>query len=60
MGAFADLTELIKETPGITDLIPQNYLDACKIPAFIHSCMTFSWSITSCCSKVQTTLPSGS
>ncbi len=31
MGAFADLTELIKETPGITDLIPESYIDACKI-----------------------------
>ena len=52
MGAFADLTELIKETPGITDLIPQNYLDACKIggklyaiPAYKDTAMAnyFTW-----------------
>lgn len=52
MGAFADLTELIKETPGITDLIPAAYLDACKIggklyaiPAYKDSSMTnfFTW-----------------
>ena len=31
MGAFADITDLLAQTPGITDLIPQEYLDACKI-----------------------------
>lgn len=37
MGAFADLTELIKETPGITDLIPEMYLDACKIDGKLYA-----------------------
>ena len=31
MGAFADLTDLVAETPGITDLIPESYINACKI-----------------------------
>ncbi len=52
MGAFADLTELIKDTPGITDLIPEEYLKACMIdgklygiPAYKDSSMTnfFVW-----------------
>ena len=52
MGAFADLTELIKDTPGITDLIPEEYLKACNIngklygiPAYKDSSMTnfFVW-----------------
>lgn len=52
MGAFADLTEMIKETPGITDLIPEEYLKACMvdgklygIPAYKDSSMTnfFVW-----------------
>jgi len=52
MGAFADLTDLIAQTPGITDLIPENYLNACKIngklygiPAYKDSSMTnfFVW-----------------
>ncbi len=52
MGAFADISELIKETPGLTDLIPQAYLDACMIdgglygiPAYKDSSMTnfFVW-----------------
>lgn len=52
MGAFADLSEYIKETPGITDLIPEAYLNACKIdgklygiPAYKDSSMTnfFVW-----------------
>lgn len=52
MGAFADLSELIKQTPGLTDLIPQAYLDACRldgklyaIPAYKDSSMTqfFVW-----------------
>ena len=52
MGAFADITELIKQTPGLTDLIPAEYLDACKIdgklyavPAYKDSSMTnfFVW-----------------
>ncbi len=53
MGAFADISDLISETPGLTDLIPQAYLDACKvngglygIPAYKDSSMTnfFVWS----------------
>ncbi len=52
MGAFADLTDLIKETPGLTDLIPADYLQACEIdgklyaiPAYKDSSMTqfFIW-----------------
>lgn len=52
MGAFADLTDLVKETPGITDLIPAEYLKACEIngrlyaiPAYKDSSMTnfFVW-----------------
>lgn len=52
MGAFADLTEMIKETPGITDLIPEDYMKACMvdgklygIPAYKDSSMTnfFVW-----------------
>ena len=52
MGAFADLTDLMAEVPGLTDLIPQDYLDACKvngglygIPAYKDSSMTnfFVW-----------------
>ncbi len=52
MGAFADLTDLIKETPGLTDLIPAAYLQACEIdgklyaiPAYKDSSMTqfFIW-----------------
>ncbi len=52
MGAFADLTDLVKQTPGITDLIPENYLNSCNIngrlyaiPAYKDSSMTnfFVW-----------------
>ena len=52
MGAFADITDLLSEVPGITDLIPSNYIDACKIngrlyaiPAYKDSSMTnfFVW-----------------
>ncbi len=52
MGAFADLTELIKETPGLTETIPEDYLKACEIdgklyaiPAYKDSSMTqyFVW-----------------
>ena len=37
MGAFADITDLIAEVPGITDLIPSNYLDACKIDGKLYA-----------------------
>ena len=52
MGAFADLTEMIKSTPGLTDAIPEEYLKACEIggrlygiPAYKDSSMTnfFVW-----------------
>ena len=52
MGAFADITDLMAEVPGLTDLIPSAYLDACKIdgklysiPAYKDSSMTnfFVW-----------------
>lgn len=52
MGAFADLTDMLKQTPGITDLIPEEYLKACMvdgklygIPAYKDSSMTnfFVW-----------------
>lgn len=52
LGAFADLTDLIKTTPGLTDLIPEAYLNACLhdgklygIPAYKDSSMTnfFIW-----------------
>ena len=52
LGAFADLTDMIKDTPGITDLIPADYLKACEvngrlygIPAYKDSSMTnfFVW-----------------
>lgn len=53
MGAFADISDLIAQTPGLTDLIPSDYLDACRIngklygiPAYKDSSMTnfFVWS----------------
>lgn len=31
MGAFADLTELIKETPGLTEAISADFIEACKL-----------------------------
>ena len=52
MGAFADLTDLMAEVPGLTNLIPQAYLDSCLvggklygIPAYKDSSMTqfFVW-----------------
>ena len=52
MGAFADISGLLAETPGLTDLIPQAYLDSCMvngglygIPAYKDSSMTnfFVW-----------------
>ena len=52
MGAFADLTDLMAEVPGLTDLIPQDYLNACLvggklygIPCYKDSSMTnfFVW-----------------
>ncbi len=52
MGAFADISGLMDQVPGLTDLIPQAYLDACKIngglyaiPAYKDSSMTnyFVW-----------------
>lgn len=52
MGAFADLTDLLPEVPGLTDLIPADYLKACEIdgrlyaiPAYKDSSMTnfFVW-----------------
>ncbi len=52
MGAFADITDLMSEVPGLTDLIPEDYLNACKIngrlyaiPAYKDSSMTnyFVW-----------------
>lgn len=52
MGAFADISDLLAEVPGLTDLIPAAYLDACRIdgklyaiPAYKDSSMTnfFVW-----------------
>ena len=52
MGAFADITELMAEVPGLTDLIPEMYLEACMtggrlygIPCYKDSSMTnfFVW-----------------
>ena len=52
MGAFADLTDLMAEVPGLTGLIPGMYLDACRIsgrlygiPCYKDSSMTnfFVW-----------------
>lgn len=52
MGAFAPLDELIAQTPGLTDLIPEGYLDGCRvdgnlygIPAYKDCSMTnfFAW-----------------
>ncbi len=52
MGAFADISGLLAEVPGLTDLIPEAYLNACKIngglyaiPAYKDSSMTnfFVW-----------------
>lgn len=52
MGAFADLSDLLAQTPGLTDAIPSQYLDACRIdgklyaiPAYKDSSMTnfFVW-----------------
>lgn len=53
MGALADLAPYLESVPGLTDLIPQMYLDACMvdgglyaIPAYKDSSMTdfFVWS----------------
>lgn len=53
LGALADLTPYMDQVPGLTDLIPQAYLDACvvdgklyAIPAYKDSSMTdfFVWS----------------
>lgn len=52
MGALADLTPYLDQVPGLTNLIPQAYLDACivdgklyAIPAYKDSSMTdfFVW-----------------
>ena len=52
MGALADLTPYMDQVPGLTNLIPQAYLDACivdgklyAIPAYKDSSMTdfFVW-----------------
>ena len=52
MGAFADITDLMAEVPGLTDLIPQDYLNSCLIdgklygiPCYKDSSMTnfFVW-----------------
>ena len=52
LGAFADLTGLMEEVPGLTGLIPGEYLDACRIggklygiPSYKDSSMTnfFIW-----------------
>lgn len=52
MGAFADISDLMAEVPGLTDLIPQDYLNACivngglyGIPCYKDSSMTnfFVW-----------------
>ncbi len=52
MGAFADITDLMAQVPGLTDLIPQDYLNACLvggklygIPCYKDSSMTnfFVW-----------------
>ena len=52
LGALADLTPYMDQVPGLTDLIPQAYLDACvvdgklyAIPAYKDSSMTdfFVW-----------------
>ena len=52
LGALADLTPYMDQVPGLTDLIPQPYFDACKvggklyaIPAYKDSSMTdfFVW-----------------
>ena len=52
MGAFANLNDLMAEVPGLTDLIPQDYLNACivngglyGIPCYKDSSMTnfFVW-----------------
>lgn len=52
MGAFANVSDLMAEVPGLTDLIPQAYLDACivngglyGIPCYKDSSMTnfFVW-----------------
>lgn len=52
MGAFADLTDMMSDVPGLTSLIPADYLKACEvngrlygIPAIKDSSMTnfFLW-----------------
>ena len=52
MGAFADITDLMAEVPGLTDLIPQDFLNSCMIggklygiPCYKDSSMTnfFVW-----------------
>lgn len=52
MGAFADLTDMLADYPGLTDLIPERNLTACEvdghlygIPAYKDSSMTnfFVW-----------------
>ena len=55
MGAFADITDLMAEVPGLTDLIPQDFLNSCMIggrlygiPCYKDSSMTnfFVWTKT--------------
>ena len=35
-GAFADLTGLMAQVPGLTDLIPRSYLDACTVSGGLY------------------------
>ena len=36
MGAFADLTDLLAETPGLVDAIPSDFLDAARVDGKIY------------------------
>ena len=41
MGAFLALDDLLASTPGLTDLIPADYFDACRINGKIYAVPTY-------------------
>ena len=41
MGAFADITELLNETPGLKDVIPSDVWDGCAINGKVYAVPTY-------------------
>lgn len=41
MGAFADITELLATVPGLTDLIPADYFNACQVNGAVYGVPTY-------------------